>query len=75
MKEFTLAKISLFCLLLQTSFANITFNEVFDFLGDHIRIISFLIILVANWGKFVSQVKKWIANLGKVISQVKKWIK
>ena len=59
MKELTLTKISLFCLLLQTSFANLTFNEAFDFLGDHISIISFVIILVANWGKVIAQVKKW----------------
>ena len=59
MKELTLTKISLFCLLLQTTFANVTLNESIDFLGDHISIISFIILVVANWSKVVIQVKKW----------------
>jgi len=59
MKELSLQKLSFFCLLIQTTFANVTFNESIDFLGDHISIISFGIILVANWSKVVVQVKKW----------------
>jgi len=60
MKEITLTKISFFCLLIQTTFANVTFSDSIDFLGDHISIISFIIILVANWSKVKAQVKKWI---------------
>tara|TARA_R110000737_G_scaffold46846_1_gene66629 strand:- start:2499 stop:2684 length:186 start_codon:yes stop_codon:yes gene_type:complete len=60
MKEFTLAKISFFCLLLQATIANVTLNESIDFIGDHISIISFIIIVIANWGKVKAQVKKWI---------------
>jgi len=59
MKEITLAKISVICLLIQTTFAKVTFSDSIDFLGDHISIISFGIILVANWSKVVVQVKKW----------------
>ena len=59
MKEISLQKLSFFCLLIQTTFANVTFNESIDFLGDHISIISFMIILVANWSKVIAQVKKW----------------
>ena len=59
MKEFTLVKLSVFCLLIQTTIANVTLNESIDFLGDHISIISFIIILVANWSKVKAQVKKW----------------
>jgi hypothetical protein len=60
MKELTLAKLSIICLLIQTTIANVTFNESVDFLGDHISIVSFIIILVANWNKVKAQVKKWI---------------
>ena len=60
MKEFTLSKISFFCLLLQATIANVTLNESIDFIGDHISIISFIIIVIANWGKVKAQVKKWI---------------
>lgn len=60
MKELTLAKISLICLLVQTMLAKFSFNESIDFIGSHISIISFFIILVANWGKVKSQIKKWM---------------
>jgi len=59
MKELTLAKISIICLFVQTTFARISFNESIDFLGSHISIISFLIILIANWRKVVNQLKNW----------------
>jgi len=59
MKELTFAKISVVCLLIQTTFANVTFNESIDFLGDHISIVSFVIILVANWKRVKSQIENW----------------
>lgn len=59
MKEITLAKLSIICLLLQTIFERITFNNTLDFIGDHVSIISFIIILVANWGKFKAQLRNW----------------
>jgi hypothetical protein len=59
MKEITLVKLSVLCLLIQTTIANVTLNESIDFLGDHISIVSFIIIVVANWSKVVIQVKKW----------------
>lgn len=59
MKEITLQKLSFFCLLIQATFANLSFTESIDFLGDHISIISFFIILIANWRKVVTQLKKW----------------
>ena len=60
MKDITLAKLSIICLFLQTAFARITFNDTIDFIGDHVSIISFIIILVANWSKVKAQVRKWI---------------
>ena len=59
MKELTLAKISLICLFIQTAFARVSFNETIDFLGSHISIISFVIILIANWRKVMTQFKNW----------------
>ena len=59
MKELTVQKLSLFCLLIQATIANVSFNESIDFLSDHISIISFVIILVANWSKVKAQIKKW----------------
>lgn len=63
MKEITLQKLSIICLLIQTALANVTLNESIDFLGDNISIISFVIILVANWGKVKAQVRKWAIKI------------
>ena len=59
MKDITLAKLSIICLFLQTALAEITFNDTADFVADNISIISFVIIVVANWSKVKAQVRKW----------------
>ena len=59
MNDLTLQKLSIICLLIQTTLAKVNFNEGMDFVGDHISIISFIIILVANWKKVITQLKKW----------------
>jgi len=60
MKELTLTKISIICLFIQATVARANLNESLDFIGNHISIISFIIILVANWRKVKAQIKNWI---------------
>ena len=34
-------------------------NEGVNFIAKYISIVSFIVILVSNWGRFIAQLRKW----------------
>jgi hypothetical protein len=62
MKELTIQKILLLSSFLGGVLLKIDINELVNFVATYISIISFIVILVSNWYRFMKQLKYWFKS-------------
>jgi hypothetical protein len=61
MKELTFQKLMLLSSVFGGVLLHIDVSETINFIAKNISFISFIVILVSNWHRFVKQVKYWLS--------------